>query len=43
MKKKKSKKKKSKKKISNEERIRRTIQAQRAVQGYAVIGKVIFL
>lgn len=34
------KKKKSKKKISNEERIRRTIQSQRAVQGYAVIGSI---
>ena len=34
------KKKKSNKKISNEERIRRTIQSQRAVQGYAVIGNI---
>ena len=34
------KKKKSKKKISNEERIRRTIQSQKAVQGYAVIGNI---
>ena len=34
------KKKKSKKKISDEERIRRTIQSQRAVQGYAVIGNI---
>ena len=29
-----------KKKISNEERIRRTVQSQRAVQGYAVIGNI---
>ena len=34
------KKKKSKNKISNEERIRRTIQSQKAVQGYAVIGNI---
>ena len=34
------KKKKSKKKISNEERIRRTIQSQRAVQSYAGIGNI---
>ena len=32
--------KKSKKKISNEERLRRTIQAQRAVQGYVAIGNI---
>ena len=34
------KKKKSKKKISNEERIRRTIQSQRAIQGYVAIGNI---
>ena len=32
--------KKSKKKISNEERLRRTIQSQRAIQGYVVIGNI---
>ena len=34
------KKKKSKKNISNEERIRRTIQSQRAIQGYVAIGNI---
>ena len=34
------KKKKSKKKTSNEERLRRTIQSQRATQGYVVIGNI---
>lgn len=29
-----------KKKISNEERLRRTIQSQRAVQGYVAIGNI---
>ena len=33
-------KKKSKKKISNEERLRRTIQSQRAIQGYVAIGNI---
>lgn len=32
--------KKSKKKITNEERLRRTIQSQRAIQGYACIGNI---
>ena len=32
--------KKSKKKINNEERLRRTIQSQRAVQGYVAIGNI---
>lgn len=32
--------KKSKKKISNEERLRRTIQSQRSVQGYVAIGNI---
>ena len=32
--------KKSKKKITNEERLRRTIQSQRAVQGYVAIGNI---
>lgn len=30
--------KKSKKKITNKEKLRRTIQSQRAVQGYVIIG-----
>ena len=34
------KKKKSKKKITDEERLRRTIQSQRAIQGYAAIGNI---
>ena len=34
------KKKKSKKKISNKERLRRTIQSQKAIQGYVVIGNI---
>ena len=34
------KKKKSKKKITDEERVRRTIQSQRAIQGYAAIGNI---
>lgn len=34
------KKKKLKKKISNEERLRRTIQSQRAIQGYVAIGNI---
>ena len=34
------KKKKSKKKTSNEERLRRTIQSQRAIQGYVCIGNI---
>ena len=33
-------KKKSKKKITDEERVRRTIQSQRAIQGYAAIGNI---
>ena len=28
------------KKITNEERLRRTIQSQRAIQGYVVIGNI---
>ena len=32
--------KKSKKKIANEERLRRTIQSQRATQGYVAIGNI---
>ena len=32
--------KKSKKKITNEERLRRTIQSQRAIQGYVTIGNI---
>lgn len=32
--------KKSKKKISSEERLRRTVQSQRAVQGYVAIGNI---
>ena len=32
--------KKTKKKISNEERLRRTIQSQRAIQGYVAIGNI---
>lgn len=32
--------KKSKKKITNKEKLRRTIQSQRAVQGYVVIGNL---
>ena len=32
--------KKSKKKITNEERLRRTIQSQRATQGYVAIGNI---
>lgn len=31
---------KSKKKITNEERLRRTIQSQRAIQGYVAIGNI---
>lgn len=34
------KKKKLKKKISNEERLRRTIQSQRSIQGYVCIGNI---
>lgn len=34
------KKKKSKKKITDEERLRRTIQSQRAIQSYAAIGNI---
>ena len=34
------KKNKRKQKITNEERLRRTIQSQRAIQGYAVIGNI---
>ena len=34
------KKKKSKKKITDEERLRRTIQSQRAIQGYVCIGNI---
>lgn len=33
-------KKKSKKKITNEERLRRTIQSQRAIQRYVCIGNI---
>ena len=33
-------KKKSKKKITDEEMVRRTIQSQRAIQGYAAIGNI---
>lgn len=33
-------KKKLKKKVTNEERLRRTIQSQRAVQGYVAIGNI---
>ena len=33
-------KKKSKKKITDEERVRRTIQSQRAIQGYVCIGNI---
>lgn len=33
-------KKKSKKKITDEERVRRTIQSQRAIQGYVAIGNI---
>ena len=33
-------KKKSKKKITDEERLRRTIQSQRAIQGYVAIGNI---
>ena len=33
-------KKKSKKKITDEERLRRTIQSQRVSQGYAAIGNI---
>lgn len=33
-------KKKSKRKITDEERVRRTIQSQRAIQGYAAIGNI---
>ena len=33
-------KKNKKTKITNEERLRRAIQSQRAVQGYAVIGNI---
>ena len=29
-----------KKKITNEERLRRTIQSQRAIQGYVAIGNI---
>ena len=32
--------KKSEKKITNEERLRRTIQSQRAIQGYVAIGNI---
>ena len=32
--------KKSKKKITNKESLRRTIQSQRAIQGYAAIGNI---
>ena len=32
--------KKSKKKITNEERLRRTIQSQKAVQDYVAIGNI---
>ena len=32
--------KKSKKKITNKEKLRRTIQSQRAVQGYVTIGNL---
>ena len=32
--------KKSKKKITNEERLRRTIQSQKATQGYVAIGNI---
>lgn len=32
--------KKSKKKITNKEKLRRTIQSQRAVQGYVVVGNL---
>ena len=32
--------KKLKKKITNKEKLRRTIQSQRAVQGYVVIGNL---
>ena len=31
---------KLKKKITNEERLRRTIQSQRAIQGYVCIGNI---
>ena len=34
------KKNKQKQKISNEERLRRTIQSQRAIQGYVAIGNI---
>ena len=32
--------KKSEKKITNEERLRRTIQSQRVIQGYVAIGNI---
>ena len=32
--------KKLKKKITNKERLRRTIQSQRAIQGYVAIGNI---
>ena len=32
--------KKSKNKITNEERLRRTIQSQRAIKGHAAIGNI---
>ena len=32
--------KKSKNKITDEERLRRTIQSQRAIQGYVAIGNI---
>lgn len=32
--------KKSKKKITNKEKLRRTIQSQRAVQGYVAVGNL---
>ena len=31
---------KSKKKVTNKERLRRTIQSQRAIQGYVAIGNI---
>ena len=31
---------KEKQKITNEERLRRTIQSQKAIQGYVVIGNI---
>lgn len=34
------KKKNKRKKITNKERLRRTIQSQKAVQGYVVIGNI---